>query len=544
MNGTIEVLISWLLALLAWAPIGLWALAKLEGSFEERPVHNFILGTLIGAALNSAILAILSFWMPMHYQINIGLILLNGVVFRKVFVEGIKSLSSAIWKWSWLNKIGMVVFAAIAVVCTLHISLNNDSGLYYIQFIEWMNSYPVVPGLANLHDRFGFNSHWHLLSAAFNVHQQFGNGTNDLNALIFMIIGLGFFDSANRLSKGLSLFDLTWVLFPIPLFFLLRFLTSASPDLPITLIPLVYFSYLITKKKKSSLPVLILLLSFAATIKVFATIHILVLLPILYWTIKAKNYRSILLAFVCGLLITGPWMGRNVVQTGYLVFPMESIDLVNVDWKVPHQLSSNARKMVATHARTGSYDLEKSEAPTSEWFSTWLSARAKPMLALIVLAGFGSLLLLMISLFQLLRRKEIELSVLNVSMALTLIISLAFWWKTGPNPRFVYGIVFFFFSFSAAFVAANFKLSKWLHFVPIFALLPMFMITRTVLADKGPKLPTEFASFEVDGITVSYPTRTDKCWTQELPCTTRERNDLKLRGENLEDGFANSSQSN
>ncbi|EMO63800.1 hypothetical protein LEP1GSC133_1179, partial [Leptospira borgpetersenii serovar Pomona str. 200901868] len=33
-----------------------------------------------------------------------------------------------------------------------------DSGLYHIQSIKWIQEYSVVPGLANLHGRFGFNS--------------------------------------------------------------------------------------------------------------------------------------------------------------------------------------------------------------------------------------------------------------------------------------------------------------------------------------------------------------------------------------------------
>lgn len=539
MNGFVDVFLSWILAFLAWAPAGLWAVSKLNGAFYDRPIHHLILGTLVGAAINSAILALLSFWVPVHYYLNFGLALANIILFRKTFISGLKGFGSAFWNWSWIYKIGMVVFAAIAVVCTLHISLNNDSGLYYIQFIEWMNSYPVVPGLANLHDRFGFNSHWHLLSAGFNIHEQFGSGTNDLNALIFILIGFGFFDSANQLSKQLNLFDLIWVLFPLPLFFLLRFLTSASPDLPVTLIPLVYFSYLIYKKDESSLPVLAILLSFIVTLKVFTALHFLATLPLLYWVIKAKNYRSIVIAAFCGLMIGGPWIGRNVVQTGYVVFPMESIDLVNVEWKVPPELSSNARKQVATHARTGSYDVRQFNAPMSEWLGTWLSARSKPMLGIIASAGLGSLLLLLMSLLKLFRKKDRQLATLTIFMAGIVLMSLALWWITGPNPRFVYGIVFFFFAYTIAFITSNFNLSKWLRFVPILALLPMLMIARTVLADKGPKLPTEFDSFELDGTTVSYPTKTDKCWTQPLPCTTRERDDLKMRRDDVEDGFMN-----
>jgi hypothetical protein len=539
MHHFLIVLLSWFLAILAWTPIGLFTLKKLNTGFPNRPVHTFILGTLVGAAINSSILGILSFWFPITAHISIILAVIGGVLFARTLLEGLVRLYQSISNWSILGWVGMLVFTAITVLCSLHTSLNNDSGLYYIQFMNWINTYPVVLGLANLHDRFGFNSHWHLLNAAFNLKTVGLSATNDLNGLLFMLIGIGCFDSASRTASKESSYDGIWALFPIPMFLLLRFLTSTAPDLPSTLIPLVYFSYLVAKKDKSSLPVLVVLIAFASTIKVLSALHIIILLPVLYWTIKAKEFKSIGVAVLLGAFIVAPWLGRNVQQTGYLVFPMEGIDLIDTDWKVPSELATNARKMIDTHARSGSYDISKYGAPTSEWIGFWLSVQSKSVLALLGFVGLSSLLILIGAIINLLAKRRTEIAVIQLALATTVLASFGFWWQSGPNPRFIYGVVFFFFAYAITFAMTKIKFSLALKIAPVLALVPLLAITKTVLKEPGPKIPTEYSSFEIDNQAIFYPTKTDKCWEQELPCTTGKRTDLKLRGADLGDGFSN-----
>ena len=46
--------------------------------------------------------------------------------------------------------------------------MHDDTGLYHAQAIRWIEEYGVVPGLANLHSRFGYNSASFALSAFFS----------------------------------------------------------------------------------------------------------------------------------------------------------------------------------------------------------------------------------------------------------------------------------------------------------------------------------------------------------------------------------------
>lgn len=539
MNQLPSILLSWLLAICAWSPVGLWLLAQLKAELKDRPLHNFILATLLGAAVNATVLGLLSFYMPITAKVSVWLAILGVIPFIPRFMQGSVAVMLSVRFWSVMSWIGFAAFVVITLMCSVHTSLNNDSGLYYIQFMEWINSYPVVPGLANLHDRLGFNSHWHLLNATFDMKALGLKSTNDLNGLLFILMGLGAFQSANSHINRHSMSDAVWVLLPVPFFLLLRFLTSTAPDLPATLIPMVYFAYLVGEKEKSSLPVLVALIAFATTVKVLSVLHLLSIVPVLYWTVAHRKLKSLALAVLFGLVVISPWVARNVVQTGYPIFPMESIDVFSFDWKVPHQLAANARMMIDTHARLGSYDLADYGKPLSEWFPFWYSVQSKSVLALFIFVIASAVLMLVYALLKLLRKRISSAVFIDLFVALTVLMSVEFWWLTGPNPRFIYAIMFFFFAFALGSAGVFFKMGKWMRYWPLLALIPMMAITRTISHEEGPKRPTEFATMPSMETPVYYSTTTDKCWDHDLPCTTNLRTDLQLRGTELKDGFVN-----
>jgi hypothetical protein len=61
----------------------------------------------------------------------------------------------------WLSRFHIAVFAMVfGYVCLIPLTpvINHDTGLYHWQTIKWLIQEPLVPGLANLHHRFGFNS--------------------------------------------------------------------------------------------------------------------------------------------------------------------------------------------------------------------------------------------------------------------------------------------------------------------------------------------------------------------------------------------------
>ena len=57
--------------------------------------------------------------------------------------------------------------------------------------IRWINEYSIVPGLANLHFRFGFNQSSFAYIAALNFHPYFNAYAFHIaNSFLYLILGL------------------------------------------------------------------------------------------------------------------------------------------------------------------------------------------------------------------------------------------------------------------------------------------------------------------------------------------------------------------
>ena len=50
-----------------------------------------------------------------------------------------------------------------------HTPANPDTGLYHAQTIRWFETYRIVPGLGNLHERLALNSSWLVLNASLSA---------------------------------------------------------------------------------------------------------------------------------------------------------------------------------------------------------------------------------------------------------------------------------------------------------------------------------------------------------------------------------------
>ena len=66
-----------------------------------------------------------------------------------------------------------------------------DSGLYHIQAVQWARSYPIVPGLANLHGPLGFNNLAFLYFAALD-HGPWAARANHVGNGLFTLLLAGY----------------------------------------------------------------------------------------------------------------------------------------------------------------------------------------------------------------------------------------------------------------------------------------------------------------------------------------------------------------
>src|ERR1700722_3645896 len=78
--------------------------------------------------------------------------------------EKIKEILFQYLQSNWRRNIWFVVclicFSLMILVLNAGPTMMDDTDSYHIQMIKWIQEYGSVPGIANLHLRFGFNTSW------------------------------------------------------------------------------------------------------------------------------------------------------------------------------------------------------------------------------------------------------------------------------------------------------------------------------------------------------------------------------------------------
>lgn len=100
-------------------------------------------------------------------------------------------------------------------------------------------------------------------------------------------------------------------------------------------------------------------------------ILILVLKPAVS-LIKEKKWKEISFFIIAGSLVIAPFLIRNVIISGYLVYPYASLDFFDVDWKMAKSVVDFDNREIMAYGR----DLEsyfQSAFPVSEWIPIWWS---------------------------------------------------------------------------------------------------------------------------------------------------------------------------
>lgn len=253
-----------------------------------------------------------------------------------------RSLNIAVQSFkSWKNSLkflfGIVFLLSLMQSSVAPIIPDNES--YYLQTIQWLNEYGLVKGLANLHMFLGQMSGLHLLQSSFNFGFAF-DFLNSINGFILMIGAFFSFNALNRFFKRGKLIDLVVGLVFLATPFLLRFLDSPSPDLPVYVIFPIALS-VFYKNYRSPRKDAVLALYFFALLLILikVTSFPILLLPFVlsfrYWKFKRLFWPS---AVLCGLALLAFGV-RNLIITGYLLYPFDWFgSFITVDWRLPPEI--------------------------------------------------------------------------------------------------------------------------------------------------------------------------------------------------------------
>ena len=275
----------------------------------------------------------------------------------------------------WIEYVffGLIVFVVLLKSASPTEIL--DEGGYFLQYIKWIENYSVVPGLANVQDRFGFNSSWHILSAVFSFSWLSGSKFYELNGFLLLVLG-GYFIFGTtkelRSERKVSAF----VKFLVCIFLFRNFITSSASDLSNNYLS--FFALVLALEKIEEKSVkqfddklisLFLTVLLVSTIKISSVLNVLLLVPFIV-PFRAKILLSL---FVASIIYAAPWVLRFYFMTGYLVFPVYQVDFFEPDWKLPNTAIVTSYNGVSSFAKNSQLPTELvATMNVNEWFPLWL----------------------------------------------------------------------------------------------------------------------------------------------------------------------------
>jgi hypothetical protein len=531
------------------------------GSTAEGNGLHPILLAVVGLA---AVIALGNCW---AYFAPIGMVL-NGVVPGLALLTLLLDRNAVsdhlrhwIGRWrsaGWPVKLALAALFFIALVKSASPMELLDEGDYYLPYIRWMENYRIIPGLANIEGRFGFNSSFHIASAFFGLSWLVPGGSYELNGLLLLLFGAWCLGALERLLKpGTILMSDVMKLFC--LFFLMRnMLTSSAADLSNMLFTETVLILFVQKIEKGTVArpdghYFLILLIALLTVTIKLNSILLCLVPA-YLTVRiglADQRLPWAKLMALAAVVVLPWLGRYTILSGYLVYPVFQVDLFDVDWKVPLALTEREYHYVAEFAKTNALPEESKQLAEHrtllDWVPHWFArenmmnrAMALAMLAaLAAMVGHGALHL------RRLAQQHGDLLALGV----ILLLGVGFWFVRNPAFRFgwSWGIILLAFVLHAAMASGRRR--AWLR-VGTVALLVLSLASNTAkTAAEGREvlarhlvMPAPQPQASVREATlgpVKVRIASDRqCWGEQPPCLPADyQRSLQLRGSSMEDGF-------
>ena len=247
-----------------------------------------------------------------------------------------------------------------------------DSGLYHLNAVRWINSYPIIPGLGNLHGRLAFNQTFFIYVAALNFYPLFGNGRSIANSFLFLLTIATAFDLLRPVFKKPSIllsshpFHYTSIIFIFPILAYLAFtskgITSPSPDLTSSLLQISMFMVFVNgighlisgqHEQDHAAMLLIILATTAVTIKLsnlaFSAVIIGFVLAYARKTSRRRIRRVTYFALPAIALCT-IWCVRGFVLSGAPLYP-STVGYIPIEWAVPKEKVVEEANWVYSWAR-------------------------------------------------------------------------------------------------------------------------------------------------------------------------------------------------
>lgn len=436
------MVISYLMMLVSGLGLGYAAVRGLAGSCgiqnkKISPVHYLIMGF----AILTVYAQIISLFTAVTYVfafIALGVSILLLLLFRKSVAAGMKACLKEI---KWFEWILFLVFLVFVMFLTSLYPKQYDNYLYQAQMLRYYEEYGIIKGMGNISTRLGFNNSIYALMALYSFKGIYGFSLHTVNSALCVFFGIYAIHGLCRIGKtkayvstGLKGAIVAYV------FYNAELLNCIGTDLSAGMfgfLILILFAEAVEQKEKDTFiyGLLALDILYVVTIKVsMGMLGILILYPV-YFMIKKKEWKRIGIFIPCGILILLPWLIRNVLISGWLIYPFPALDLFDVKWKIPYDSAVYEMALIQGWARIQTSKVfDTMELAFREWFPIWFRALPLRYRLLLYLNGISVIYEIFELIYGIFKKKR-EVFCFGLLKAAVL-AGVIYWMLSAPDIRF------------------------------------------------------------------------------------------------------------
>lgn len=435
----LAITISWIAISVVFLSMGDILVSLYNRLCKQNEQYGLTDTFLLGMCFTLIPLSITSFWLPSNHYILSALLTVCIIywIIRKNYLRAIvrKVKSSFAHLRLFQSAIFIIPIISLMIAIIWQVGV-FDSLLYHQQNIRWNEEFAIVPGLGNIEHRFSFNSNYLLLSAIFSLRAIFGEGVYSLQVLVLIAVICWtikeIIQSGYEIKRILLLFIITGYIFTFG-YSLAATSTDAIPNIVslYLIAKLLLYPNSLRNKKLFFVIIPIALFTFKLTIIPLGLISLYILVRLL----RNKEYRTALFLIFIPAVILVLWFIRNVIISGYLIFPLHEINIFTVDWKLPAFVAIEEKDFIFSCGIRILDDIiwqiSHPELSSFDGIYRWC-------MNLIFIVP--TLLSPVIVIYSLIRKRYLNKNVYFVYIILSAVIGVWYW--GGPDPRFIGGILF------------------------------------------------------------------------------------------------------
>lgn len=446
---TIAVLLTWLT--IAGLALGVGAVFLKSWVHLEQTWADALLAILCGFALLFAGLLLWHFFLPVNEISLLAFVVAGGLALANERTWLIALFRTRVSKLHALPILGFAIWSAN------HALMRGgwDDYVYEYQAVRWFHDYPIVPGLANLHGRLGFNGAHHLYAAMLSAGPWEGAVNVLVNGLfICLVFGLSWSACAELLYGRVSERTVFTAAFLAPCVARHILIAELSQPMISTLKADVVGAALAivsaclwleltdrttSESRRKALAVTTALTAATLFSVRFGSVAFVAILGIAVfaWMASKSDSRRLMIPVgaVAGVIIAAIVI-RGIVLSGYPFYPSTFL-AADVDWRVPVPQAEVERTFITTHAQARpTIDIAP---PDGGWVLKWarailLTNRTTLLVPLAVACSLIPLLFM--------RRRDRSTPVPAYGWLVlwcATIGALAVWFLNAPSARFAWG---------------------------------------------------------------------------------------------------------